>query len=225
MNKVASTGRLQELSSSKSDKHYHHTYHPGDDTEKLRNINDRFGGSDEEFDSVEERVTAPPAVVAAASRFWVTKSSLGGGSFCLFNSGSAGACPVKTKNSYGVLNSSLHDDPTPIKERSLNYHWHKQMDHKANEIGPPLSHLFNGHAIPESDGESSSRSALSEVVRRGGGGGGGGGGGRVSSASARRRIKFKRSQSSSPKRIGEAERQKEAMKKFNPENADWIKKK
>jgi len=29
---------------------------------------------------------------------------------------------VPTSNTFGVLNNSLHDDPTPIKERSLNYH-------------------------------------------------------------------------------------------------------
>ena len=126
---------------------------------------------------------------------------------------------------YGVLDSSLHDDPTPIKERALGYARRRDV---ANANGGWRGAPEAGEAaIAESDGELGRRrsppEAHSSSTRRkikftnGGGGNGGGGGGE--------RGQSKRSKSSSPKRIGEAARQKQAMKRFNPEKADWIKKK
>ena len=263
MSKVASTGKLQEAP-TKSDKRYHTTYHAGMDhsslmtspietgclssTEELsdstveRQQPHRKGGAGEEEDLRRRRERQQPWQISG-SRFSVSRAAVP--SFCLLGGGGGGggggignhlvaSSPIATRNMYGVLDSSLHEDPTPVKERALGY--------AARRGGAAANHAGGGWRgaaevgeapIAESDGELVRRrtptEAHSSSTRRrikftdGGGGGertggkggpSGGGGGQN-----------KRSKSSSPKRIGEAARQKEAMKRFNPDKADWIKKK
>ena len=244
MNKVASAGRLQDLP-PKSDKRYHTTYHPGMDHSNLVTAPIAIGSlssTEELSDSTVERQPSHHRGVGAGedehlrrqaerqqqpwqisgSRFSVSRAAVP--SFCLLGGGAGGvgnhfaaSSPIATRNMYGVLDSSLHDDPTPIKERALGY-----ARRGGGWRGAPL--VVDETTVAESDGELNRRRALpyaqSSSTRRkikftneGGSGGGGGGG------------QSKRSKSSSPKRIGEAARQKQAMKRFNPDKADWIKKK
>ena len=251
MNKVASTGRLQELQ-PKSDKRYHSTYHSGMDHSNLVTSPIEIGSlsSTEELSdsTVERQQTRREAEEEAlrrqrerqqpwqisGSRFSVSRAAVP--SFCLLGGGGGGgvgnhlaaSSPIATRNMYGVLDSSLHDDPTPIKERALGY---ARRPVVANANGGWRGAPEVGE-VAESDWELSRRRASQEAhsssTRRrikftngsgeGGAGGGGGGGGMGGGQS-------KRSKSSSPKRIGEAARRKQAMKRFNPDKADWIKKK
>ena len=256
MSKVASTGKLQEAP-TKSDKRYHTTYHAGMDhsslmtspvemgslssTEELsdstvdRQQPHRKGGAGEE-DLRRPRERQQPWQISG-SRFSVSRAAVP--SFCLLGGGGgignhlAASSPIATRNMYGVLDSSLHEDPTPVKEKALGYAA-RRGGAGANYAGGGWRGAAEvGEApIVESDGELVRRRTPTEAH----------------SSSTRRRIKFtdggggertggkggpsgggggqnKRSKSSSPKRIGEAARQKEAMKRFNPDKADWIKKK
>ena len=235
MNRVASAGKLREL--PKSDKHYHATYHPGMDHSDLMRSPDSPSSTEELSDSGADRQHAhreqggrpqqqeqgdrqQQPWQLSGSRFSVSKAAVP--SFCLLGGHLASSSPVATRNMYGVLDSSLHEDPTPVKERALDY---PRRGAAVACGGPKVAP--EAAAVAESDGEVSRRRAPaaaethSSTRRRikfangGAGAGGGGGGG----------SQNKRSKSSSPKRIGEAARQKQAMKRFDPGKADWIRKK
>jgi hypothetical protein len=111
---------------------------------------------------------------------------------------------VSTSNAFGILNNSMHDDPTPIKERSLNYrspvdHHPSGVSAKKLKFSPDVVdnvtlYVDNNHlAAPKLN--SSHRSGV-----------------------------LKRSKSTSPTRSkNQAVKQRDMFKHFNPETADWIK--
>ena len=129
--------------------------------------------------------------------------------------------PVETFNKYEVLNNSLHDDPTPIKERSLNYglqNHQKIVDarnrprHKYKSKSNFTGKELFSETCSASDEEV--QDVLSTSI------------GSVADNSYKNQtpIKVKRSKSNSPKRVGQNVKQRVLFKNFNPDNADWIQK-
>jgi hypothetical protein len=104
---------------------------------------------------------------------------------------------VTTSNAFDVLNSSLHDDPTPIKERSLNY--------RPAGADPSSRKLkFSPEVIDKVVSSVHFLAAPKQAGQRAGSG-------------------FKRSKSTSPTRSkNQAAKQRDIYKHFNPETADWI---
>ena len=128
-----------------------------------------------------------------------------------------GGNPVETSNKYDLLNNSLHDDPTPFKERSLNYgleascnvvenHAEMPIKHKSKSKGRKKQLFPDPLAEPTQNGEMSISVESSEE--------------RVKQPPPH--AKLKRSKSSSPKRVGQNAKQRVLLENFNPDNADWI---
>lgn len=109
---------------------------------------------------------------------------------------------VSTSNAFGVLNNSLHDDPTPIKERSLNYR------SAVEQSGVSAKKLkFSPEVVDKVQPEFDIHHLAAPKH----------GGGQRSGA-------LKRSKSTSPTRSkNQAAKQRDMFKQFNPETADWIK--
>jgi len=109
---------------------------------------------------------------------------------------------VPTSNTFGVLNHSLHDDPTPIKERALNY----------RPNGDPNSSSFSAKKLkfsPEIEEKITNGGNLLAVPKH--------------LLPAHRAGMIKRSKSTSPTRSkNQFVKQRETFKQFNPETADWI---
>jgi hypothetical protein len=111
---------------------------------------------------------------------------------------------VSTSNPFGILNNSLHDDPTPIKERALNYR------------SPVVNCLLSGVSakklkfspeVVDNQRELVDSHHLQAPKQPG-----------------HRAGSFKRSKSTSPTRSkNQAAKQRDMFKQFNPETADWIK--
>ena len=111
---------------------------------------------------------------------------------------------VSTSNPFDVLNNSLHDDPTPIKERALNYrspvdnYFPSGVSAKKLKFSPEVEdnhrELVDSHHL------------------------------QAPKQSGHRAGSFKRSKSTSPTRSkNQAAKQRDMFKHFNPETADWIK--
>lgn len=129
--------------------------------------------------------------------------------------------PLTTSNKYDLLNSSLHDDPTPFKERSLNYGLHASCE-VVNPVIPTNKHkskfnmckkqLFSESYIDSNGGKDEdhvmtiSTGCMADKTNR------------------QLASKIKRSKSTSPKRVGKTAKQRVLFKHFNPDNADWIQK-
>ena len=203
MNKVASTGRMQDLNPEfdPEDDPAYHTYHPGEDPAKrtMRKLprSPRWKEGDSDTDSTIEDHSG--GCGKQRSRFRVQKVV------------PPSTSVVKVRNKFDILNSSLHDDPTPIKERALDY-----RPRKGPLPPPPHAGFNNGDTTgTESEFDESQGSATpsgSEGLSRKG----------------RRQLKFGhvvRSKSTSPTRMGEAAKKKAIFKTFNPDKADWIQKK
>ena len=108
---------------------------------------------------------------------------------------------VTTSNIFGVLNNSVHDDPTPIKERALNYR--QNNDHISSAKKLTFSPEIVDHVYIDSNHLAAPKSYLSTAHRTG---------------------SFKRSKSTSPTRSkNQAAKQRDIFKHFNPETANWIK--
>jgi hypothetical protein len=112
---------------------------------------------------------------------------------------------VSTSNAFSVLNNSLHDDPTPIKERALNYR--STVEHY-NPSGVSAKKLkFSPEVVDKALPEIDTHHLAAPKH----------GGGQRSGA-------LKRSKSTSPTRSkNQAAKQRDIFKQFNPETADWIK--
>ena len=126
--------------------------------------------------------------------------------------------PLTTSNKYDLLNNSLHDDPTPLKERSLNYGLEPNCEsvntqnvapnkHKS-KFNPRKKQLFtetyNDHVENGEDVMSVSTGSMVDKFNK------------------HTPTKVKRSKSNSPKRVGQTAKQRVLFKNFNPDNADWI---
>ena len=128
--------------------------------------------------------------------------------------------PLETSNKYGLLNNSLHDDPTPIKERSLNYGIETTCDvieshnvlpkrqkskssHRKKQLFSDLDYgaIENGTETPSAGSEDTNEKSNIKIQSH---------------------SKIKRSKSSSPKRVGQNVKQRVLFENFNPDNADWI---
>lgn len=107
---------------------------------------------------------------------------------------------IKTGNMFSVLNSSLHDDPTPIKQRSLNY----QKMTNGTSSTPIKNHHPSGSS--SSHDESTSIPTSTSLIKGG--------------ISATRR-KHLRSKSTSPARKTEVEKLRKNYENFNPDNVKW----
>ena len=110
---------------------------------------------------------------------------------------------VSTSNAFGVLNNSMHDDPTPIKERSLNYRSTVDQYHTSGVSSKKLK--FSPEVVDNisSYADKNHLAAPKQSNRSG---------------------VLKRSKSTSPTRSkNQAVKQRDMFKHFNPETADWIK--
>jgi len=128
--------------------------------------------------------------------------------------------PLETSNKYDLLNNSLHDDPTPLKERSLNYGLETTCNHNESQSVLPVKHkskfnsrkkqLFSeaGVEATETDLEATNRLAVGNMDDK--------------TKKHQPHPKLKRSKSSSPKRVGQTVKQRVLFENFNPDNADWI---
>ncbi|XP_059094284.1 uncharacterized protein LOC131889236 isoform X2 [Tigriopus californicus] len=109
---------------------------------------------------------------------------------------------IQVRNMFGALDNSVHDDPTPVKQRSLQYQQHYV------ERAPRNGHLV---LLTESEYENEDEQRLL-----------------VNGRSHRSRLKGSstpvqyRSKSTSPLRIGQTAKQKALFKNFDPDKADWI---
>jgi len=128
--------------------------------------------------------------------------------------------PLETSNKYDLLNNSLHDDPTPLKERSLNYGLETSCNHNKSQSPQPVKHkskfnsrkkqLFSGVGVEPTENDLDVTTSLAvenmdENIKK-----------------PQPHSKLKRSKSSSPKRVGQTVKQRVLFENFNPENADWI---
>ena len=128
-----------------------------------------------------------------------------------------GGNPLETSNKYGLLNSSLHDDPTPFKERSLNYGLEASCNVIEGTTAMPVRQKSKSKArkkqlFPDSLAGNTQNGEIN-----------------ISSESVEEKTKkhtphakLKRSKSSSPKRVGQNAKQRVLLENFNPDNADWI---
>ena len=113
---------------------------------------------------------------------------------------------VPTSNTFGVLNHSLHDDPTPIKERSLNYRLNGDLNSASSGLSASVKKL---KFSPEIDEKVAANGNLLAVPKH--------------LLPAHRAGIIKRSKSTSPTRSkNQLVKQREIFKQFNPETADWI---
>lgn len=110
---------------------------------------------------------------------------------------------VPTSNTFGVLNHSLHDDPTPIKERSLSY----RPPGDQNSTSSSAKKLKFSPDIDEKVPAGGNLLAVPKHL-----------------LPAHRAGMIKRSKSTSPTRSkNQLVKQREIFfKQFNPETADWI---
>jgi hypothetical protein len=128
--------------------------------------------------------------------------------------------PLETSNKYDLLNSSLHDDPTPLKERSLNYGLETTCNRVESQSVLPVKHksrfnsrkkqLFSesGDQPIENNLEVTTSLAVETMDEK--------------TKKPQPHPKLKRSKSSSPKRVGQTVKQRVLFENFNPDNADWI---
>ena len=129
-----------------------------------------------------------------------------------------GGNPLETSNKYDLLNSSLHDDPTPFKERSLNYGLEASCNVIENNAEMPVRHKSKSKArkkqlFPDPLAEPSQNGDVylnGESVEE------------KTKKNQPPHAKVKRSKSSSPKRVGQNAKQRVLLENFNPDNADWI---
>ena len=143
--------------------------------------------------------------------------------------------PLTTSNKYGLLNNSLHDDPTPIKERSLNYEIGTSCEvvtaHVTNNDNAKLNHQkmtrFSSNSRPRKqlfsdvpchqNGEDGKMSLSTDSSS-------GYGGWTMINGESKTWNKSKRSKSTSPTRMGQTAKQRVLLKSFNPDTAEWIQK-
>ena len=182
----------------------YHTFHPGD-AKKIRvrlqrqKQQQQLRQDDESDDSFTDSEDIP-------SRFRVVRQTAN------FLNGST---PIKTANMFGILDRSLHDDPTPIKERSLKY----QEEKKA-----AMSDMINGNGIlaDSEDGGTNTEASETSSSCLANSKGRADNNNEHHHPTARQKLKFHhRSKSSSPKRVGENARLKNRIEKLVPQTADW----
>ena len=112
---------------------------------------------------------------------------------------------VSTSNAFSILNNSVHDDPTPIKERSLNYR--STVEHYQTPGITSKKLKFSPEIVDniKSCGDKNHLAA-------------------PKASHSQRSGVLKRSKSTSPTRSkNQAVKQRDMFKHFNPETADWIK--
>jgi hypothetical protein len=115
-------------------------------------------------------------------------------------------CFVRTSNAFDVLNHSLHDDPTPIKERSLNYR--PNVDHSNPLSSVSVKKLKFSPEVVNINKAAADVNLLAVPKH----------------LLANRAGLIKRSKSTSPTRSkNQTAKQRDIFKQFNPETADWIK--
>ena len=130
-----------------------------------------------------------------------------------------GGNPLETSNKYDLLNNSLHDDPTPFKERSLNYGLETSCNVVENRSEMPMRHKSKSKGrkkqlFPEPLAEPTENGEMRISVHN------------ANDDKTKKyptpHAKLKRSKSSSPKRVGKTAKQRVLFENFNPDNADWI---
>lgn len=198
LNKVSSASRVQDLilngaidddgDGEDNLPNVYYTFQPGD--RKLYRSTDRFqlgGDSDSSPETSRE---------SKNQRFRIKKVSP--------DIPLPSAPTIQVRNMFGALDSSVHDDPTPVKQRSLQYQQQQFV-----ERGAPS----NGHLVLLTESEFENEDVEGLLVN-----------GRTH----RSRLKGSstplqyRSKSTSPLRIGQTAKQKALFKNFDPDKADWI---
>jgi hypothetical protein len=108
--------------------------------------------------------------------------------------------------SCSVLNHSVHDDPSPVKSKPSN---------APNGHYPcPQQYVQTIDSQSNQSGFESSDDQSQQSIRK-----------RKSRQSNHQKMKLHhRSKSTSPKRVGQAAKQRDMFKKFDPDKAEWIKK-
>eukprot|EP00095_Tigriopus_kingsejongensis_P006248 maker-scaffold1159_size58420-snap-gene-0.17 protein:Tk06248 transcript:maker-scaffold1159_size58420-snap-gene-0.17-mRNA-1 annotation:"protein osteopotentia" len=186
LHKVSSASRVQDIYDEDDEAMAYHTFHPGD---RHRTHSDDYHRNQwrikDADSSPDTRSSSRPM-----PRFKVKRVSPE-------SQIPVGPLPtIEVHNKFGVLDSSVHDDPSPMKQRSLLYHYRHHNGHD------PILMAIQGDGNEYKDPNRSRNPNKSTLGPKG--------------------SPYYRSKSTSPLRIGQSAKQKAIFKNFNPDKADWI---